>query len=89
MLKKAENDKGFLVLKMSVEDNQKIGGLGICDYCNCKHEDLNYIGYYIAALNHWNCAECYDNWLRRAKRYSSDIPIEEKRYERMLSRFEE
>lgn len=75
-----ENDKGFKVIEMSmVEVNELLGGYGICDFCN----KASFTGYYIAVLNSWYCPECYEDFLKKAKRYDEDIPIEERNFERV------
>ena len=79
-MKVVENSKGFRVIEMSmVEVNGLLGGLGICDSCN----NASFTGYYIAVLNSWFCPQCYEDWLKRAKRYEEDIPIEERNFERV------
>lgn len=77
MAKKVENKKGFLVMEVSaIECVEKLSGAAICDSCNGSAMS----GYYIAALNHWVCPKCYEEWMERAKRYPEDIPIEERNY---------
>jgi len=77
MAKKFENEKGFLIIKTeNVDDTLKLGGLGICDYCN----KADFTGYYIAVLNAWYCEECFNDWYKRAIRYSEDIKYEEKNF---------
>lgn len=76
MAKKLITDKGFLTLLTSKSENFKMGGSGICDECNCT--PLN--GVYVAALNHWMCFSCFEEWHNIAVRFESDIPIEERNY---------
>lgn len=79
-MKTVKNEKGFKVIGMSLlEVSEIFGGLGICDSCN----DCSRDGYYIAVLNSWYCPECYEQWIKRAKRYKEDIPIEERNYEKL------
>ena len=79
-MKVKENDKGFKIIEMSmVEVNELFGGDGICDFCN----KASLTGYYIAVLNSWYCPECYEDWLKEAKRYDEDIPFEERNFERV------
>lgn len=77
MAKVIENTKGFLLIEATRTELFKIGGMGICDYCNATSEN----GVIIAVLNEWFCMDCYNDWLKRAKRYSEDIPIEERNFE--------
>ena len=46
--------------------------------CNkeCPNKDI----YYIAVLNDTMCKECYKKWVKSAKRYAEDIPIENKNF---------
>lgn len=80
MAKIIDNPKGFRIIEMSlVEVNQAFGGLGICDLCNTSSQ----AGYYIAVLNSWYCHECYNRWVKNAKRYAEDIAIETRNFERV------
>lgn len=88
MAKIIPNDRGFKVICLSDtdaislhfgfwsrnEDEYKC----ICMNCNkeCKSGDI----YYIAVLNDIMCKDCFDKWLKSAKRYKEDIPIEEKNF---------
>ncbi len=75
-----ENAKGFRVIKISrAEVNEILGGYGICDFCNKARPT----GYYIAVLNSWYCPECYNEWMKTAKRYDEDIPFEERNFQRV------
>ncbi|MCE5332903.1 MAG: demethylase [Bacteroidales bacterium] len=80
MASKEENAKGFLVIKVRAVELMKVsrGSLGICDSCN----NAAFDGYYVAALNHWMCKDCYDGWSKRAKYYPEDSHIEKRNYER-------
>lgn len=80
-----KNDKGFKVLKMSLEEVNSIGGLGICDFCNAASHE----GYYIAVLNMWYCPKCYKEWISRAKYYPEDASIENKNFEYMKEMLEQ
>jgi len=80
---KVDNPKGFLILKMMGADTQKIGGNSTCDWCG----EISTDGYYISVLNMWYCDKCYNDWLQRAKRFESDILIEEKNYSKMCHFF--
>jgi hypothetical protein len=64
-----ENKKNFKVIEISHEEcREKIGGLGICDWCDEDFEKA----YYIAVLNHCYCPKCYEDWTLRAKNYPED-----------------
>lgn len=76
MAKPLQNDKGFKVLTIDVDDLIKINSPGICDWCS---EDV-FTGKYIAVLNHIYCDKCYDEWYKQAKYYSQDKPIEDENY---------
>lgn len=78
MAKKVENPKGFLVIEVSAAELfAKVGGYGICDYCNTPAEK----GYYIAVLNKWYCPDCYAEFCNRAKYYQEDAVTEKESYE--------
>lgn len=83
MAKIVENDKGFKVINLSREDAASLGfgvyNSGVCLCTNCNKpctEDI----HYIAALNDTMCKDCYEEWVKGAKRYSEDIPIEERNF---------
>ena len=79
-----ENKKGFKVIKMnSFELSDKLGGYGICDFCN----NAVFNGYYIAVLNRWFCLECYNEWISIAVRYQQDTTIEERNFKRVKGLF--
>lgn len=83
MAKIIDNPKKFRIIEMSlVEVNQAFGGLGVCDLC-CTSPQT---GYYIAVLNSWYCPECYNRWVKNAKRYAEDINTEERNFERVKER---
>lgn len=81
-MREFKNNKGFLVLEVSRERMldrlEKYGCQGICDTCLASPE----VGYYVAVLNSWLCKECFDEWYADAGRYTEDIRIEERNYER-------
>lgn len=78
------NDKGFKVISLSTKDAASLGfgidgsGACICMHCNkgCLSGDL----YYITVLNDTMCKNCYEKWVRSAKRYAEDIPIENRNF---------
>lgn len=79
-----KNDKGFKVISLSTEDTTSLGfglygsGACVCMHCNkgCLSGDI----YYVAVLNDTMCKDCYEEWLKDATRYVSDIPIEERNF---------
>lgn len=84
MAKIVNNDKGFKVISLSIEDAASLGfglygsGACVCMHCNkgCLSGDI----YYIAVLNDTMCKDCYEKWLKGAKRYPEDIPIENRNF---------
>lgn len=74
------NEKGFLIFKISADEIKSVSGYGICDSCN----SLPGEGYYIAVLNMWYCEKCYQDWIKRAKYYAQDAPIELKNLAEMI-----
>ena len=78
-----ENDKGFLILKLSIKEVIMIGGFGICDSCN----NASMEGYYVAVLNRWMCPTCFEEWINVATRYNEDIPYEKRNYISMCKTF--
>lgn len=91
MAKIVDNDKGFKVISLSTEEAEKLNwGIWtrneddtedecyfLCMNCNhCIEDEL----YYIAVLNDTMCKDCYKEWLKNAKRYSEDIPIEDRNF---------
>ena len=72
-----ENKKGFRVIKTSNTECIEWGGAAVCDHCNGTAS----FGYLVSVLNHWICPECFKDWYNRAKRYTDDIPYEEKKFE--------
>ena len=68
-----ENKKGFSVIKVSLLECVKWGGMGICDLCG---EAVVNGGYYVAVLNSVMCEKCYNEWSERAIYYPEDSVIE-------------
>lgn len=86
MAKQVLNDKGFLVISCSTSELQAIepAALGICDRCN----SAALHGYLCCALGHYfYCEDCYNDWVKRATRYTEDIPYEEKTFNEFKSAF--
>lgn len=80
MAKKYNNNKGFLVIEMSIPEATIDCNFGIvCDNCNellVGEESV----YYFAALNRLFCKECTDDIIANQKRYKDDILYEIKHY---------
>ena len=72
MAEVVETEKGFKVIHTSRTECLKWGGIGICDHCNESPQH----GYYVAVLNFWLCPDCYDRWIKNAKRYPEDNAVE-------------
>lgn len=85
MAKKIENEKGFLIIEMTVEEainDCMFGCTGeiICDGCNKYTNNLEDIIYYIAVLNMAFCKECLDEFLNRQEHYEEDEDFEKENY---------
>lgn len=86
MAKIVNNDKGFKVISLSIEDAASLGfglygsGACVCMHCNkgCLSGDI----YYIAVLNDTMCKDCYEEWLKDAVKYVDDAPYEEQNFNR-------
>ena len=87
MAKKYDNDKGFLVIEMSIREAAFICNFGgitpsgipviIDDNTN---EVIRGNVYYVAALNRALGKEGYEDWYETATRYKEDIPYEEEHF---------
>ena len=89
-MEEVKTSEGFLVLKVSNYELAKATNQEycVCDHCLASPEE----GYYVAVLNSWLCPKCYANWKKRATRYFTDVPIEEKNYQfykNLISKSEE
>lgn len=86
MAKKIKTEKGFLVIKLNMDEAESIGfGLGgacICMDCNglCDNDI-----YYIAVLNDTMCEECYNEYMEEATYYDGDSRIEQRNYDFYIS----
>lgn len=84
MAKVINNDKEFKVISLSTEDAASLGfgiyGSGACICMHCGKGCLSGDIYYIAVLNDTMCKNCYKKWVRSAKRYTEDIPIENRNF---------
>lgn len=87
MAKQIQNDKKFLVISCTTSELMKIepAALGICDRCN----NAALHGYLCCALGHYfYCEDCYNDWVKRATRYSEDIEYEQKVFNQYKTAFE-
>lgn len=86
MAKIVKNDKRFKVISLSTEDAASIGfglyGSGACVCMHCSKGCLSGDIYYIAVLNDTMCKDCYEKWLKGARRYADDVPYEERNFNR-------
>lgn len=80
------------ILKVGVKELiEHTGSKGICDYCGNRggvKRSASY-GYYIAALNKWYCPTCYQGYIERSKKATTDelqVELEKERYVRFLKR---
>ncbi len=78
-MKEIKTDKGFLVLEVKNEELAKATGQDCCVCDDCL--EAVEVGYYVAVLNQWLCPKCYNSWIKRATRYTEDIPVEERNYQ--------
>lgn len=86
-MKKVENEKGFLVIEMSLEEARKLG-FGIQEGCICMHCNgiIEEPIYYIAVLNDTMCKECFDKWYEQAINYPEDRIVEKRLFERYFNK---
>lgn len=81
-MKKAEllyTDKGYSYIKCTREDCFNWGGASICDTCGRNMQDNMYL---IFILGSAICPECFQDWIKRSKRYEEDIALQKQRHER-------
>lgn len=70
-------DNGYSYITCSPEDCFNWGGMSICDNCgNPMHEDI----YLIFVLGRAICKECFDEWLKRSKRYEEDLYLQKQNH---------
>ena len=87
MAKKYDNDKGFLVIEMSIREAAFICNFGVITSNGIPviiddntNEVIQGNIYYVAALNHVFSKESYEDWYENATRYKEDISYEEKHF---------
>lgn len=73
------NEKGFKVIEVTLNDCLCLGGWGFCDRCTDKIGK----GYYVAVLNWVMCESCFKEWYETAKRYPEDEDFENKVFLKM------
>lgn len=86
MAKLVKNDKGFKVIKLSVDEAGKLGwgilGSGACICMQCNSSILGDI-YYPVVLNGTMDKECYEEWYKDAINYPEDRKYEERAFQRI------
>jgi hypothetical protein len=50
-----------------------MGGMAVCDYCG---EKMYFDVYLIYVLAGAYCPECFEEWKGRARRYASDLALQ-------------
>jgi len=90
MAKIFKNKKqGFKIIKLTADEARKIwgeyGGAGICDKCGEYQDHVHYC-YYVAVLNWFMCPKCFNEWLKRAKKYREDEAFEKIQYDNIVHR---
>lgn len=76
-MKQIKSKAGYTVFETTADDVTKLGGAGICDFCNCFAQK----GYLIPVLNSYICPKCYSDWDNSGKMYAEDLDVEKKRIE--------
>ena len=80
---KTKSKCGYTVYKVTAVEVMRLGGIGVCDECNCAALH----GYLVPVLNHYMCQDCYNEWNEQATYYEEDIPYEQRMseyYEKMI-----
>lgn len=81
-----QNDKRFLVIKMSWREYVAATDTwGWCDLCGF-NEFGDEEGYYIAVINQWYCKKCYDAWYSTATHYKVDTEKERASYNVIMNK---
>lgn len=83
MAKQVEFGKFLIIECTGLELYAVCGSPGICDWCAQPRRK----GYYIAVLNQWYCAECFEDWKKRAKYYPEDADVERRNFNYYASLF--
>ena len=86
MAKLVKNDKGFKVIKLSVDEASKLGwGLSGSGDCVCMQCNKLISGdiYYPVVLNDTMDKECYEEWCKDAINYPEDRKYEERAFQRI------
>lgn len=86
MAKKVENEKGFLIIEMTIQEAVAcLDCFGECNLCGDSVES----GYYVAVIDQFYCETCYRAFIGGASRYRSDIGTERQRYIRVRRKLED
>ncbi|WP_172918570.1 demethylase [Capnocytophaga canis] len=77
-----KNNKGFKIIKLSLEEIEEIfKGFGICDCCS-DFDKVNEELFLIPVLNNRSyCQKCYNEWIEKAENYEEDRGFEQKLFE--------
>lgn len=78
MARIVENDKGFKVIALSIEDILTLDWGTVCMHCNGSTAEE---AYYIAVSHDTMCKDCYEKWVKTAKRYPEDIRYENRQFD--------
>lgn len=85
MANKYENEKRFLIYKMSWREYvAATESWGLCDCCG--EADFDTGGYYVALIDSWFCQKCFDAYISGAKRYSVDLEKERNNWNKMTQK---
>ena len=76
-MKKIDNEKGFIVYETYCIEIAKIGGLGICDFCN----DFAPKWFLIPVISSYYCPKCYSRFCKESRYYEEDREIENRHAE--------
>ena len=86
MAKLIKNDKGFKVIKLSVDEAGKLGwgisGSGDCICMQCNNPISGDI-YHPVVLNDTMDKKCYEEWYKDAINYPEDREYEERAFQRI------
>ena len=69
--------QGYSYIKCTADDCFDWGGMAICDDCGERMQDDVYLIFILARAY---CPKCFENWIKRAKRYEDDIYLQKQRH---------
>lgn len=81
-MKQIKSKAGYTVFETTADDVTKLGGAGICDFCNCfaqKGYLIPVLISKIARLHSYICPKCYSDWDNSGKMYAENLDVEKKR----------